>query len=525
MNSIRIHFSDFFEIEPEVVENYGAFNISLLTDMPVFIDPFKLFASTKKEYNDLHDEIIRYLCFLRDYCISHANIDQWVLRELFSFPEVKNLYMGFSSAGNRGKGLGLKFAKIIYQYFTGPLKDFGNEVTEKSHLEKLCVIANGVGRDFVSDFAANLIKHFLLNYTQTFAKEFLKPELCDYRIITKVEFDYSKEEWRDKRFYLPVYNNDYVLLAPEDILTRDETWISHSGLIRNFYRLPETVGDEVLRGKLNRLLEDIQSHAEKLSVQERHKRIDGFLQDNPELADWYIKDLEANRAQALLETGSRVKEAEEIFIRRTRDAFKYLDAAGFYDVRLTSIDEARIRIAHFKQFVENNNGYRLFYGRDGKKLSEESVQLAFRLLWYGSNKMVDREVDNGRGPVDFKVSLGKEDVCVIELKWASNSKLKENLKYQLEVYAKANMTKDKISVVLYTSKEELAKVKKIIKDIGGKENSNIILINAGKKDSASNVKEEECLFDCTSCIDSIVENLDRDVDVVTVDDLDDVVRM
>lgn len=517
MNSIWIHFSDFFGIEPEVVENYGAFNISLLTDMPVFIDPFKLFASPKRQYNELHEEIIRYLCFLRDHCVAHANIDQWVLKELFSFPEVKNLYMGFSATGNQGKGLGLKFAKIIHQYFTGPLKNFGNEVTEKSHLEKLCVIASGVGRDFVSDFTANLIKHFLLDYTQTFAKRFLKPELCDYRTVPKAQFDYSKEEWLDKRFYLPIFNNDYVLLAPEDILTRDDTWISHSGLLRNFYRLPETVGNEVLRGKLNRLLEDIQCHAGKLSAKERHRRINGFLQDNPELADWYIKDLEANREEALLETGSRVKEAEEIFVRRIRDTFKYLDEAGFYDIRLTSIAEAKIRIAHFKQFVENNNGYRLFYGRDGKKLSEESVQLAFRLLWYGSNKMVDRETDNGRGPVDFKISLGKDDVCVIELKWASNPKLKDNLKYQPEIYAKANMTNDKISVVLYTSKEELSKVEKIVEGMEAKERENLILINAGNKDSASNVKKEEDLFDCASYIDSIVEGLGQSVEMEDLD--------
>ena len=63
---IRIHFSDFFNVPPQALEEYGAFDVSLITDMPVFIDPFILYASDKQEYQDLHNSIIQYLCFLRD---------------------------------------------------------------------------------------------------------------------------------------------------------------------------------------------------------------------------------------------------------------------------------------------------------------------------------------------------------------------------------------------------------------------------------------------------------------------------
>lgn len=36
---IKTHFSDYFGVLPEVLEEYGAFNISLLGDLPLFIDP------------------------------------------------------------------------------------------------------------------------------------------------------------------------------------------------------------------------------------------------------------------------------------------------------------------------------------------------------------------------------------------------------------------------------------------------------------------------------------------------------
>jgi hypothetical protein len=34
-----IYFSDFFGVDPEILGRYGAFNISLASDLPLFIDP------------------------------------------------------------------------------------------------------------------------------------------------------------------------------------------------------------------------------------------------------------------------------------------------------------------------------------------------------------------------------------------------------------------------------------------------------------------------------------------------------
>jgi hypothetical protein len=43
-------------------------------------------------------------------------------------------------------------------------------------LEKSALIRPGVGRDTISDFTMNLIKHFLLRFTAEFASKHLKPE-------------------------------------------------------------------------------------------------------------------------------------------------------------------------------------------------------------------------------------------------------------------------------------------------------------------------------------------------------------
>lgn len=66
-----IYFTDFFDVSTEVLEEYGAFNVSLINDLPLFIDPFLLFNSKKENYQRLHAQIIDYVRFLRDKSMTH----------------------------------------------------------------------------------------------------------------------------------------------------------------------------------------------------------------------------------------------------------------------------------------------------------------------------------------------------------------------------------------------------------------------------------------------------------------------
>jgi hypothetical protein len=93
-------FSDRFGIDPSPLEEHGAVDVSLVTDLPLFIDPFLLFNSKKPEYRQLHDELIRYLVFLRDKA-NAGPVSDALLRVWYCFPEVKQTWLGFSVAGNR----------------------------------------------------------------------------------------------------------------------------------------------------------------------------------------------------------------------------------------------------------------------------------------------------------------------------------------------------------------------------------------------------------------------------------------
>src|SRR5690606_10611909 len=151
-----------------------------------FIDPFLLFGSKKEEYKVLHKRIIDYLIFIKGKSakgsISDAQVKSW-----FLFPEVKQNWFGYSKVGNSGSGLGKKFGNSMSSSMHIVFDDLGKEkITQSSHLEKAGLFEIGVGKDNISDFTTNLIKEYLLQYTQEFALRFVDSSLIQKVHVEKV---------------------------------------------------------------------------------------------------------------------------------------------------------------------------------------------------------------------------------------------------------------------------------------------------------------------------------------------------
>ncbi len=106
-------FSEQFRIDTELVTAYGAVDISLVCDIPLFIDPMLIFNSDKLEYQALHQEIIRYFHFL--YAKAKQGLSSKEINAWFNFSEVPNNWLGFSLIGNKGLALGKKYAEFLYQ--------------------------------------------------------------------------------------------------------------------------------------------------------------------------------------------------------------------------------------------------------------------------------------------------------------------------------------------------------------------------------------------------------------------------
>lgn len=483
---INVYFSDIFEVSKDTIENYGAFNISLINDVPLFIDPFLLFGSDKAEYQALHDSVIKYLRFLRDYVAANPNISPGLLKTLFCFHEIKQNWLGFSQSGNSGSGLGQDFADALRENLVSIFTNFGAEgITQASHLEKLCIIKSGVGKDCISDFTTNLIMPFLLEYTQTFAQNHIDAKHLKRVSVPHVYFDYRLTRWMPRIYTLPYFDGDYVILTPKDILTKENTWINRNDMLDDFSDIADALPNDSLRAEVNKYFND--SLVGDYSKKDEKKVIDRIYQLYPELVDFYIRHKEDNKAEAREKSSNLVLETESFFNQAISELITLLEELGFYSLHKDTYQEAMERVLFLKDVIENKDGYRIFY-ENGRPITKETdLHILYRLTWYATVSDVNREVNNGRGPVDFKVSRGRKDSSLVEFKLASNSQLKRNLENQVAIYEAANNTKKSIKVIFYFSDSEYIKVSQIIRDLGFTEEQkkSIILIDASRENKIS----------------------------------------
>ncbi len=493
MSTIKIYFSDFFEVSEDKIEEYGAVNISLINDLPLFIDPFLLFNSKDKRLNAIHDEMISYLKFLQIQSTKYETLEVGMMNAWYVFPEVKQTWLGFSRTGNKGRGNRKEFALNLHKGLSSIFSSFGNEtITKAAHMEKLCLIGSKIGRDKISDFTTNFVKKYLLEYTEEFAHEFINPSFCDYFMVPKVTFNYETQIWEPKEYYLPVHKGDFVLLTPKSILTRDETFINRSDMIRDLQIIAPSIEDATLRFELNNYLSNIITVGDGAATKcEIDKATEILIRTHPEIIDYYVRYKENHEEEATSISGEHVAEAKTLFQNQLEELVNVLKReTGFYETFPDAYDECMKRVQFLKHVIEDKDGYRYFYVKDKPVRRESDLQIMFRLTWFGSTLDDNREVNNGRGPVDYKVSAGKKNAVLVEFKLVSNNKLKQNLENQVEIYKKASDTDRAIKVIMYFTAKEHDMVINVLNELDLNDCPDIVLIDArnDNKPSASNAK-------------------------------------
>ena len=293
--------------------------------------------------------------------------------------------------------------------------------------------------------------------------------------------------WKPKTFILPYFyieDGDFILLTPMDILTKDEAFICHSDLRNQFRKITNALENSSLRDSINMYFQ------KRLPVQAKQKDIEraisATIQQFPEILDYYILHKENTKDKAAKVSSEKIdKIKSELISTLAEFCEKVLDSSDFFTIKPTTYDAALQRALYLKDVIENNDGYRIFY-KSGKAIaSEDTIQRIFRLTWFATPYSVDAEVNNGRGPADYKISYGERDSTIVEFKLAASSSLKRNLLNQTEIYKKASKTINDIKVILCYTSSEIAKVNRILKAMKQEGAENIVIIDATKKLSAS----------------------------------------
>lgn len=179
-------------------------------------------------------------------------------------------------------------------------------------------------------------------------------------------------------------------------------------------------------------------------------------------------------------------ESHQLYVRQFGQLVSLIRRrTAFYAVPSNTREETRQKLEFFKAVIENEGGHRLFYVHGEPVRSEKDVQILFRLVWHGSPSDVSREVDDGRGPADYKVSRGATDKTIVEFKLASNPRLRRNLRKQVETYKKASDAAAGFKVVIFFTEAEWLRVMATLEELGLLSSRDIILVDARQDNKPS----------------------------------------
>ncbi|KLV05353.1 hypothetical protein ABT56_11555 [Photobacterium aquae] len=457
---MKVYFSDFFDVDEALIDAYGAFNPSLLNDLPLFIDPFLLYINDDDELRNLHNEVINYVAFLKEQA-NEKDINSAELQAWFMFPEVRQNWFGYSEVGCGGHGLGKDFADSLNNNLNTIFMDFGDEtVTKESHLEKLCLIKDGVGKDTISDFTTNLIKQFLLEYTQKFSAENIDKKYLSAHMVKKVYFDYDKKKWMPKEYILPTYNDDFVLLTPKSILTKDKTWINKADLLSRFDGIVDAMPNHELREKINDYLSKCLPEDYKNS--DYKEAIKSTISKYPEYIDYFIKSKEDGYKEARLTSDVKVADIEKLYIENLREIYSQLSKTEFYDMSNETFDELYMKAQLFKDVIESRGGYKLVFTNQSKITKEAELRLLIKLVFLAQ--------------VKHKYQLNLSDR--LSFKLASNPVLKQSIGKKLKEEEGLDDNDKSIFAIVFYSDKEFNRVTNILKDLRASLSKTLFMIDA-----------------------------------------------
>ena len=198
-------------------------------DLPLGIDPFLMFKSRDEELRRLHQIITDHFnAGVR--AVSSGRLD--IADEIFNFPEVAAIGLGYTKTGKRGSGLGGYLRDLIIETLKASP---GLQERGVLHVEEMQLLASGIGPDRISDITANILKGYLVEYTQRQAEIWGVP--LRRGVPLPHIYDETTQSWVDSYVDLPVSPVDDapVLFVPRRIV-RALPWINYDDFLQRDFR-------------------------------------------------------------------------------------------------------------------------------------------------------------------------------------------------------------------------------------------------------------------------------------------------
>lgn len=440
-------FSEHFGLDYSAQTEW--FDLILNLDTKLFIDPFLIYASEDGHFEGSHDYIVSYFNDVFTLIASskgEKNSVSWKKSQgLLLFPEAEEFKLGYAKMGKPGAGSGAGFAKIIGDSLWEAITA-GKE--ELQHFEEIGILREGIGADRISDITATILKERFVSYTE---------QICTELKIKTKPFTYNRGSYNPEylrrgllKCSLPVNpdNGMPILLTPKKYI-RDLPTISAD----DFWNYCYDNENEMLRNDFG---QDITRNVDK-------KTIIKLATKRPDLRAEYIACIEETDPEPY-----NLHADKRGYFRWYEDS-KHYCASNPLDLHFLDREEFQKCIesivSQFQNYVENNGGWNLLWNDDKSPKSEEASQFLMQgivMHWCkASNIDISREVNIGRGPVDFKVSQGHAHRALLELKLAKNSKFWNGLSKQLPKYQEAEGIDIGYFIIVLQTDKDIKRLNKI----------------------------------------------------------------
>lgn len=198
-------------------------------DRRLGIDPFLLYRSPRPDFQHAHGLLLKYLKGVLE-AVNEGDLEH--AQRLLICPEPNEIGLGYTRRGISGSGIGPEIAReIAYTFKNSPAL----LARGLRHIEELQLICPGVGPDRVSDLTANVLKLFLIGYTQEQCRSWSLPLTKD--VPVSHYFDFDGFDWRDGYFDLPTNpsTDGPLLFVPRRIL-RILPWINYDDYLGEYKR-------------------------------------------------------------------------------------------------------------------------------------------------------------------------------------------------------------------------------------------------------------------------------------------------
>lgn len=417
--------SDYLGLKTEL-DDMGVFDPILDSDSYFFINIQRLKQTTIPEFTDSHNTIHSFFRRLiklldkakikdaRDICYRRA-------LTLFDFPEVNGICLGYAS-GIQGSGFGRLLSSQIIDTAYEIVK-LG--IDDPEMFELLPLFQENVGPDRISDMIAGLILDDIKTYT-----------LNVFSALGINQFNYREKSFENGFLLNPYKQMEPLLLVPIDILQNLPVALSWEDIDSVVYQ------NKAIRCELNQVVID---EWKKYSTTERKAILRESIAFKP---DAMRRVIESYRKETLCEFNPRLNFDYQY---AKLDQESYITKASFIRTEsLTSFDISCQVLNLFRNWVENNMGWDVissFTDRKKEKLIQRVIHLCFIACSRFHNIDVSFEANEGRGPLDFKISKGR-DKTVSEVKLSSNSQYLHGLKVQIREYAIAEETNQMVYVLV-----------------------------------------------------------------------------